>query len=111
MSCCHRQDAYGFLDDDEPAVLIDNLHVTATERLLVALRLRHCHLHTWLQQIVKLRDRLAIHLDALSLQRLFDFRPALLDVFQQELQQRLGIRHLKVVVFPLLIYYILHCSL
>ena len=57
----------------KPAVFVHNAEVMALEGLLVALRLRHSHLHAWLQKIVELRDCLAVHLDTLSLKRQLDF--------------------------------------
>ena len=74
MACSHGEDAYGFLHHNEPAILVDNLHITATEGLLVALGLADSHLHPRFQREIKLCHRLAIDLDALPLQRGLDLR-------------------------------------
>ena len=103
MTCRHRQNAWLFLDDNEPAVFIDNLHVTTLELLLVALRSRHSHLHTRLQLIVELRHRLAVYPDTLSLKRRLDLCLGLLDILQQKIQKSLLFMDFKVVVLALLI--------
>ena len=48
VACRHGEDAGILLDDDEPAVFIDNLDIAALERLLVAFGLAHGDLHAWL---------------------------------------------------------------
>ena len=101
MTCSHREDADGLLDDDEPLVFIDNLHVTALETLLVALGLAHGHFHAGLQGEIKLRDGLAVHLDTPTLQRGLDLRLRLLHVCQQPFQQRHGLVHDVMVVVTL----------
>ena len=72
VSGSHRKDTLCLLDNDEPTVLINNLHITAPESLLVAFGLADGNLHASLQREVKLRHRLAVDLDAPTLQRGLD---------------------------------------
>ena len=74
VSASHRKNALSLLYYDEPTVLIHYLHPTAFEPLLVAFRLAHRNLHAFLKREIKLRHRLAVHLDAPALQRRLDFR-------------------------------------
>ena len=108
VAASHRQDSRLFLHDDEPAIFIDNAYIAAAERLLVALGLAHSHLHAGLQQVAKLRHSLAVHLDALTLQRLLDLGAALLHVLQQKLQKRLLTTYGIMVVFSLLLCVVSH---
>ena len=108
MTCCHRQNARLFLDNNETAVLIDNLYVAALELLLVALSTRYGHLHARLQLIVELGNRLAVHPDALSLKRRLDLRLGLFDILQQEIEKSLRFLDFKMIVFAVLICIVSH---
>lgn len=83
----HRKDANVFLDDDKPAILIDEFHVAALE-LVVFLRLADSDFHAFLQRKIELRDAFSIDFDAASLQRGLDFRARTLDVGNQPFQKR-----------------------
>ena len=68
MTSSHREYSFGFLDNNQPLILIDNLNVTALERLLVTLSLTDGNLHTRLQLEVKLTHSLTINFDTPTLQ-------------------------------------------
>ena len=108
MTCSHGQDAGLLLDNDEPAVFVDNAQIVALEDLLVTLGLAESHLHTGRQQKVKLGHRLPIHTYTLTLKGLLDFGTCLVNVAQQELQQRLFFLDLIMVVFSLGICVVSH---
>ena len=87
MAGSHGEDARVLLDDDEPTVFVNNLHVLALETLLVALAAAHGHFRAGMQGIVELGDGLAVHLDAAALKGGFHLVAAFVKMAQQKLQQ------------------------
>lgn len=94
----HTKDSRALFDDDEIAVLIDYADIPATEGV-VALGLRHGHLHSWTQGIVEPSDGLAVNTDAPPFERILDLIARLpLDMGQQPLQQGGRLVHIIAVV-------------
>ena len=86
MACSHRQDSHILLNDDEPAIFVDHLHIAALE-LVVLLGLAHGNLCTRVKLIVELRRHLSVHLDAATLQRSLDLRLRPFQMSQQPFEQ------------------------
>ena len=101
MTSSHRENANSLLNDDEPLILIDNLHITALETLLIALGLTNGNLHAFFQREIELAHRLAIHFDTPALQRRLNLRLTLLHIGKKPFQQRHRFRDYEMIVFSL----------
>ena len=72
MPRSHGQDTNVLFNHNQITIFVDNLQIAVFE-VDVFFRLAHRNFHSRLKRKIKLRDALAIHDDAFSSQRRFDF--------------------------------------
>ena len=90
VACSHREDAWLLVDNQEITVFVDDMYVAVLE-LHILLRLAHRDLHSRFKGEIELGHDLVVDLDAMTGERCFHLRTALVEMRQQPVEELCGL--------------------